>query len=626
MKKWIVSAAAGIASAVVGCGPALAADAPREATDLAARIELHTEQHVVAEDGSEVGTYRSVTRVLKAEALEGLRQRTISHSASAQKLEIIDAFTRKADGRRIKVPKGNYQLRTASGKQGAAALFSDWNQTTLVFPDVQAGDAVELSYRIVTRQPLFPGKFSSEESYSRQYAFDRVSISYDVPASMALQHESRQMEFSRKVVGKRQLLSWTLSNPKPVISDRTDYTVYDPSADPGYAVSSFESQREIAQRYVERATPKAAVTPRIQALADQITQGVTEPRAQAQALYDWVAREISYAGNCVGIGAVVPRDLPVVLDNRMGDCKDHATLLQALLQAKGIASQQVLVNAGSMFTLPAVPVVSMVNHVINYVPSLGLFLDSTDPEALFGDLPLMVQDKPVLAAVDAVPARTPKEDGRSSQQVKAVYRIGADGSFEGEFALQAQGRFGQQLRVGLKGLSKDQLETAVKQHFDRSRIPGDGKLLKTSDLQKRTDEFSYEASFKTQPLIRLGAAGAFGIGPILFSAAPVPAFAQYAVKPAEDHPTLCFSSHSEEEYEITLPDNMQVLSVPEGVAVNNALVSYESSYKLDGRVLRVKRSVTDRMPGNVCTAEVNAAYREAMQPLLNDLRQQVLYK
>ena len=71
---------------------------------------------------------------------------------------------------------------------------------------------------------------------------------------------------------------------------------------------------------------------------------------------------------------------------------------------------------------------------------------------------------------------------------------------------------------------------------------------------------------------------------------------------------------------------MQVLSVPEGTAVNSALVSYESSYKLEGRVLHVKRSVTDRMPGNVCQAEVNAAYREAMQPLLNDLRQQILYK
>lgn len=524
------------------------------------------------------------------------------------------------------MPKGNYQLRTASGKAGAAALFSDWNQTTLVFPDVQAGDAVELSYRIVTRLPLFPGKFSDEGSFSRQFPFDRVSITFDVPASMKLLHESRQMAFSQKVTGKRQLLTWTLSNPKPILSERTDYTVYDGRDDPGYAVSSFESQREIVQRYVERATPKAAVTPRIQALADQITQGADGPRAQTQALFDWVAREISYAGNCVGIGAVVPRDLPVVLDNRMGDCKDHATLLQALLLAKGIENHQVLVNAGSMYQLPPVPVVSMVNHVINYVPSLGLFLDSTDADTLFGDLPVLVQDKPVLAAVDGVPARTPKDAGRASQRMKGVYRIAADGSIQGEVTLQAQGRFGQMMRIGLKALNKDQLDNVVKRHFEGSRIPADGQLLKVSDLQKRSDEFSYEAKFQTQPLLRLGAAGAFGVGPFLFSSAPVPSYAQYAVAPAGDHPTLCFSSHSEEEYEVTLPDNMQVLSVPEGIAVNSALVSYESSYRLEGRVLHVKRSVTDRMPGNVCTAEVNAAYREAMQPLLNDLRQQVLYK
>lgn len=626
MKQVLMKAGAAAALLCLACRPGVAAQEAREATDLPARVELHSEQHVVAEDGSEASTFRTVARVLKADAVEGLKQRTISHSASAQKLEVVEAFTRKANGRKIPVPKSNYQLRTASGRQGAAALFSDWNQTTLVFPDVQAGDAVELTYRVITRQPLFPGKFSREDSFNRQYAYDRVSITVDAPAGMKLLHEARQMAFTSKQAGKRQLLSWTFSNPKPIVSERRDYTVFDYDSEPGFAVSSFESQREIVQRYVERASPKAAVTPRIQALADDITRGADGPRAQVQALYDWVAREISYAGNCVGIGAVVPRDLPVVLDNRMGDCKDHATLLQALLQAKGIASHQVLVNAGSQFKLPTVPVVSMVNHVINYVPSLNLFLDSTSADTLFGNLPVLVQDKPVLAAADDVPARTPKDDGRAAQRMKAAYRIAADGSFQGEVSLQAQGRFGEQMRLGFKGLSKDQLETVVKRHFEGSRIPADGQLVKHSDPQQRSDDFSYEAKFESKPLLRLGAAGAFGIGPFLFSAAPVPAYAQYAVKPAEDHPTLCFSSSSEEEYEITLPDNMQVLSVPEGIAVNSALVSYESSYKLDGRVLHVKRKVTDRMPGNVCTAEVNAAYREAMQPLLNDLRQQVLYK
>ena len=624
MASWIHRAGAACALAMGLAVPAAAAE-PRVATDLAARTELYSEHHVVAEDGSEVSTYRQVTRLLKADAADRVRQEEISHSASAQRLEIVEAFTRKADGRKVKVPKGNYQLRTASGRSGGAALFSDWNETTLLFPDLQVGDASEITYRIITKQPLFPGRFSRHNEFSRSHAFDRVSITIDAPAGMKLLHANWQMEFSEKRVGKRQVLSWSLKNPQPTINERRDYSVYELGTEPAYAVSSFESTREIAQRYVERATPKAAVTPRVQALADEITSGVDGERAQVQALYDWVAREIGYAGNCVGIGAVVPRDLAFVIDNRMGDCKDHATLLQALLQAKGVASLQVLVNAGNLYKLPEVPVLGMVNHVVNYVPSLGLFLDSTDADAPFGQLPIQVQDKPVLSAVDGVPARTPADNGRSSQRLVERYEIGADGSLKGTSELRAQGRFGQQLRLGFKSLNKDQLDTAVKRHFERMRLHGEGSL-KPSDPQRRSDEFDYQADFSTKPVLRLGTAGAFGIGPVLFSVAPVAAYVAGVNQPARTHSVVCMSSHSEEHYEIKLPENMQVLSIPEGVAFNGPLVSYESRYRREGQVLHVSRSITDRMPANLCSPEVMAAYLEALKPVLDDLRQQVLYK
>ncbi|RZL37455.1 MAG: DUF3857 domain-containing protein [Rubrivivax sp.] len=623
MKKMLKIGAATALAVMLGL-PALAAP-PRPATDLSARMELYSEQHVVAEDGSEVSTYRQVTKLLKADAADSVRQHQISHSASAQKLEVLDAFTRKADGRRIKVPKDNYQLRTASGRSGGAAMFSDWNQTTLVFPDLQVGDATELTYRIVTRQPLFPGKFSRNGEFNRGFAFDRVSISVDAPASMKLLHKSWQMDFSEKVTGKRQLLSWTLKNSAPVINERRDFSVYELGGEPGYAVSSFDSTREIARRYVERATPKAAVTPRVQALADEVTKGVDGERAQTQALYDWVSREIGYAGNCVGIGAVVPRDLAFVIDNRMGDCKDHATLLQALLQAKGITSHQVLVNAGNLYKLPDVPVLSMVNHVINYVPTVGLFLDSTDADAPFGQLPIQVQDKPVLAAVEGLPERTPHDDGRASQSLVTRFEIGADGSMTGDVELKAQGRFGQQLRLSFKGVGKDQLDSAVKRYLEGMRVSGDGSI-ETADPLKRGDEFDYRAKFATKPVLRIGVAGAFGMGPILFSPAPVASYVGGVNQPAPEHPVLCFSSHSDERYEITLPENMQVLSIPEGVAFNGPLVSYESRYRREGRVLHVSRSITDRMPANICSAELMATYLEALKPVLDDMRQQVLYK
>ena len=79
------------------------------------------------------------------------------------------------------------------------------------------------------------------------------------------------------------------------------------------------------------------------------------PRERARLLYEWVSRNITYGGNCIGVGAVVPRDLDVVLDNRMGDCKDHATLLQSLWSAAGLRSEQVLVNAGEQYDLARRP-------------------------------------------------------------------------------------------------------------------------------------------------------------------------------------------------------------------------------------------------------------------------------
>jgi hypothetical protein len=205
------------------------------------------------------------------------------------------------------------------------------------------------------------------------------------------------------------------------------------------------------------------------------------------------------------------------------------------------------------------------------------------------------------------------------------YEIGADGAVKGKVELRAQGRFGQQLRLGFKSLNKDQLDTAIKSHFERMRVQGEGSL-QSSDPKRRSDEFDYAADFSMKPVFRLGAAGAFGIGPMLFSTAPVSAYVAGVNQPVPEHPVACMSSHSEERYEITLPENMQVLSIPEGVAFNGPLVSYESQYRREGRVLHVSRSITDRMPANVCSAELIATYMEALKPVLDDLRQQVLYK
>ena len=586
----------------------------------AARIDAYTEYHVVSEDGSLVSTYHVISRATNAETTDGLRKVSFPYSASAQRVEIIEAFTLKADGRRVKVPKSNLQ----EGLTPSKSISPEFKETTVVFPDLQIGDAVELKTRVATT-PLFPGKFSQHKEFFRNFTSGRTSVTVDAPASMKLKFASWHMDFSETKVGKRQVLRWTLRDPRPDTSARRDYGVYEWGSEPAYAVSSFESTQEIARRYVEQATPRALVTPHLQALADKITQYAQSEREKVRLLHDWVSREIGYDGKCLDVGSLTPHDLARVIDNRLGDCKDHGALFQAMLQAKGIVSHQVLLDAHNLYQSPPVPVMAMTPNVITYVPSLDMFIDPTAAETPFGQLPWEMQDKPVFAAVEGVPARTAPDDGRSSQSLVTKLEMLADGSAKGTAELQAEGRVGQRIRLELKRLTKDQVTNAVKDQLGGFGIQGEG-VMTTSDLRRRTDQFKSVNVFATKPFLRLDKAGAFGIAPMFYSPASVSHYLASLSVPVPDHPIGCTSSHSEELYEYTLPEGMQVLSIPEGVSVDGPLITYVSEYRLEGRILHARRSITDRMPANVCSAALMGEYKAALKPVQDDLRQQVLYK
>ena len=74
-------------------------------------------------------------------------------------------------------------------------------------------------------------------------------------------------------------------------------------------------------------------------------------------------------------------------------------MLQALLAAKGIASTPVLINAGAAYSLPPVASTDVFDHMINYIPALGLYVDSTSRYTPFGSLPFADSDKPVVHTI-----------------------------------------------------------------------------------------------------------------------------------------------------------------------------------------------------------------------------------
>jgi hypothetical protein len=425
----------------------------------------------------------------------------------------------------------------------------------------------------------------------------------------------------------RRVLEWTWKNPRPVKSERRNYSAYNPDKEPGYSFSTFRNYGEIAEAYGRRARPKAAVTQRVRELAEEITKDSKNPREQARQLYEWVATNINYAGNCVGVGAVVPRDQSFVLDNRMGDCKDQATLLQGLLAAKGIKSTQALVNSGNTYHLPKVPVVSMVNHVIVYVPSLDLYLDPTSATTPFGMLPMGDSDKPVLL-VDGYRdgMRTPPVLSSANRQVmKSELTVKSDGSIAGVLQVAVTGSFAVAGRDRLRNLTTQQREEFLKQLYRRNNKTGFGRL-ESEDPKPMRDTFAYKLTFETEEFAQMPGPGAFTIGPLYMTEAPIHMVLFMMEEEREAEETACIGGTLIEEYVYKLPKGIKILAVPKDVSLASGLVSYRATYSFKEGTLIARREFVDKTDRNVCPVSIQREFASIARKISMDLKAQVVYQ
>lgn len=613
--------------AAATAGHLLPAFAAEPMQDLPFRYGQYRVDYVVNDDATSTETRSWAMTVLKPQAVEWAKRTSVNYSTSVQKLDVLEAYTRKADGRRLDVPKENYQLNINKGREPGGPVFSDQSSLSVVFPDLTAGDTVVFSYRIVQTEPIFPGHFDAGMSFSRQVAYDEVQASVDFPVTLSGRFEAREMQQAEPAVTQgRRHVQWRWSNRQPVRSDRQDWSVVDPDKEVGFDFSTFPDHAAIAAAYGQRATPKAAVTDRIRALAAEIVGERSAPIDQTRALYEWVATKITYGGNCVGVGTVVPRDLAFVIDNRMGDCKDHATLLQALLAARGIESQQALVNAGSVYTLPRIPRVSGVNHVITYIPSVGLYADSTSKSVPFGMLPIQLRGKPVLLVGGSTAvAQLPVPASASEQHTASRLKIAVDGSLSGTVEARFKGDVAVATREWARQLTADARNDLVKDMLRSMGMNGSGRV-ELDDAAELSDTYRLKLTLdRAERFIRFPGSGAFFLMPFV-SGLTVASVARPESSDPIDVPGACTSGTAIEEYTIELPKAMKVMSLPNKAKASNSVQRFEASYTVKGNVLQARRLFEDRTAVAVCPPDVLKAYRRMGAEIYDNLKAQVLYK
>jgi Domain of Unknown Function with PDB structure (DUF3857)/Transglutaminase-like superfamily len=601
-----------------------------KAQELQHRIERYHVNYRINTDGTHTEIRETATKVLDKRAIEFLKYGSVSWSTSVEKGEVLDAYTLKPDGRNIAVPKNNYQIDISKGQGAESPIYSDRTSLSLVYPEVELNDTLVLRYSITASQAIFPGHFSSSELFPAQTAYDDVKVTFDVPAGMKFQfHTTDMTQHLLPSNADRVITQFHYKNVAPQQNQRRNQSVFEIDDSIGVRASTFNHYGEIAKAYGSRASIKAQPTEKVKKLAAEITGDITTPREKIQALYKWVTSNIHYAGNCVGVGAVVPRDLDFVLENRIGDCKDYATLMQSLMSASGIASEQALINAGSSWKLPKVPLVFAVNHVINYVPSLNLFFDATATTMPFGVLAPNISGKPVLLVENYIEGKkTPfSAENESRQSGRVMMKIAQDGSVSGKIEVGLTGMSAIFAKERAKNSTKQWDEEMMKNTFNRDGTGGNGKIER-DDPKGAADRYGYTITFDMKEYLTLPGPGAWLISLPSANEASIGGRLYSLQFDATDtaKEVVCIGGSTVEEFEVSFPKNAPLLATPKNLAIVVGNVSYRSLYSRAGNTLKVKRELDDRRVGPVCSAESMLALQPLVRRVRADLKSQVVYR
>jgi tetratricopeptide (TPR) repeat protein/transglutaminase-like putative cysteine protease len=357
--------------------------------------------------------YRQIVfQPLTDAAAASARQHGFAYEADDQVVELRGAKVYRANGRIDEAIESG----EGPADDPSIAMYTSARVFYVQFPRLEAGDVVELRYRIddVTRRNEFNDYFG--EITSLQGGDPTANAEYVVVAP-----KSRPLYFDHQVPGLQ--VSTT---------ERQDQRIYrffapkvaaldpEPAMPPvqellkAVHVSTYKTWDDLGRWYYGLIKDQFDLDDETRKLAKQIAADKKTDREKVEAVYDWVIRNTRYVALEFGIYGYKPRRCVQTVTRGWGDCKDKATVIVTLLKELGIPATMVVVRTQLKGGLSSkIPSFAPFDHAIAYVPSLDLYLDGTAehtgieelPRADIGALVMRVNEgKPELVTVPLPPA------------------------------------------------------------------------------------------------------------------------------------------------------------------------------------------------------------------------------
>ena len=196
--------------------------------------------------GLETETVHVLLQPNNSAAAQEIMQQPINYSESMADVDIIEAFTVKPDGRRLAVAPSAIFAQPAPGSP-QLPMFNDERQKVIVFPDVEAGDVLDYTYRYREKQAYLPGAFTFNMKFTRLIPYDSVDLVLTAPREMKLAIENHEVSYEKSSTDSTTTYRWHYAAPTPLTDDTSVLSPFDRS--PRFLVSSYADYNAFARAY-----------------------------------------------------------------------------------------------------------------------------------------------------------------------------------------------------------------------------------------------------------------------------------------------------------------------------------------------------------------------------------------
>jgi hypothetical protein len=370
-------------------------------------------------------------KVITKKGIKKYSELSFPFSIKNQKLKIYFIKIIKPTGKTININLKDLKTVTAPFNMNAP-IFSNRLLKTIRLPNISKNSVIDYKFKTTTIKPYMKNNFFTEDYFGGLSPVKKSVYLLTIPAGIHYKYAEYGLHGKPEIkkTNKTVTLKWIVVNRKKITPE--NFGPGESFIVPHVMVSSVKSWNNVAKWYSTLTNNQIMPDKKLKNFIKKLTYSKKSESYKIKAIYNFVAKKIRYVGYEFGIGGYKPSNVNKIFKNRLGDCKDHATLFMSMLRSIGVKAYPVLIPTVMIPDMnPALPTPFVFDHEITAIKINGdtnkiinkllhqsaskisfndnnfspvvkvnnnffLFADTTSNVTTFGDLPPMDQGRNVL--------------------------------------------------------------------------------------------------------------------------------------------------------------------------------------------------------------------------------------